>query len=237
MNALTAQILMFQPFGVPMRCVFVPFIPQMTPIVQVAQQIPDLNHYCQCNNENFGCASSRALIDHKDGLSKKELPSPSYKLIEKTICEADTKVSGSNNQLMKLKIADLPRKHKSKSKIIQRLSSLSSESKILKEIKGISNLNEIIFKATPKSHASQSTSQRMRSRYIGVCHKNGMYNAYIVANGKKTYICGTKNEEITARYYDYCAILLHGKAATTNFSYTKRQLMEMLRSGGICLDI
>ncbi len=104
---------------------------------------------------------------------------------------------------------------------------------ILKELEDLTNPDEYVIKPTAKADNPKSRLTRMRSKYIGVSHKNGTFNSYIVIDGKKTYICGTTCEEKSARYYDYIAILYHGKAATTNFKYTLRDLILMLTEGKV----
>ncbi|CAI2383904.1 unnamed protein product [Moneuplotes crassus] len=219
-----------------MNCTFIPIItPQMFPIIQKPQQIPHISAYCQCGQLNPGRSLTKTQTSENATKKKQEPCLPRTKRI-RSYNETNTESSNSEMQLKKVRLTDLPRKQNRKNKVLQRLSSLGSGSKIFQEIESISNPEEVIIKASAKCQTARTEGLGMRSKYIGVCHKKGMYNAYIVANGKKTYICGTKNEEITARYYDYCAILLHGRAATTNFSYTKRQLMEMLASERICSE-
>ncbi|CAI2383725.1 unnamed protein product [Moneuplotes crassus] len=218
-----------------MGWVLLPTTPQLIPIVQAAQMIPDISAYCQCSFMDPECASSRVLFDKRADKPKQEF-TPSEKCTAENSKEVTPETINFDRKISKLDLVAIPRKHKARGKILQRLSSLCSDSKILSEIENIPDSDEFIIRATSKSQASEGANQTMRSRYIGVCHKNGMYNSYIVANGKKTYICGTRDEELSARYYDYCAILLHGRLATTNFSYTKRQLVEILTSVGTCSE-
>lgn len=46
--------------------------------------------------------------------------------------------------------------------------------------------------------------------------------------GRKKYIGGLLNIEEAARVYDYYTIWGHGIKAKTNFSYTTREVEEML---------
>ncbi|CAI2387089.1 unnamed protein product [Moneuplotes crassus] len=237
MNFMTLNMAACYPFNLTMGWLHMPIlVPLMMPVLQGAQEIPDISTYCQCGRVSLKETSSKVSADNNGFKMKKKKFDSSSSNINEHSREDSLRVIEPETKQSKLQIADLPRKHKRKSRILQRLSSISSDSTILKEIEHISNPDEVVMLATSKSQTSKGASPRMRSRYIGICHKNGMYNAYIVANGKKTYICGTRDEELSARYYDYCAILLHGKTATTNFSYTKRQLMEMLVSGDICMN-
>ncbi|CAI2383762.1 unnamed protein product [Moneuplotes crassus] len=211
-----------------MNFIYVPVVvPQMMPILQTPQQIPDLSDYCQCSLPYPGASETRALIDKHPLSPQKDMNLQSTKA-------ADPQLEEIKEKQKRPQLDPIPRKHKKKSQILQRLSSLCSASTILSDIDHILDPEEVVIQATPKQYqAPNRTPNSMRSRYIGVSYKSGKYNAYIVAEGRKTYICGTTDEETSARYYDYCAIHLHRLAATTNFSYTKRQLVEMCTSGDI----
>lgn len=59
----------------------------------------------------------------------------------------------------------------------------------------------------------------------------------IVRSNIKKYIGAVESEEIAARFYDKYALIIQGFEAKTNFSYTKRELEQLILSRDTPLEL
>lgn len=92
-------------------------------------------------------------------------------------------------------------------------------------------LSEWIIRPYKKSRASNSKRvSKRRSKYIGVTRNSRNYQALIVINGKKTYIGSYESELEAAKVFDWYSILLHAKKATTNFSYSGDDIVNLIQA-------
>ena len=64
--------------------------------------------------------------------------------------------------------------------------------------------------------------------YRGVSLNGKKWQVMIMGTSKKNYFGGLTCEVEAARFYDKLAIVSKGLAATTNFSYSKSQILEVL---------
>ena len=101
--------------------------------------------------------------------------------------------------------------------------------KLHNEIINLSHLSEVYVKPYRKARASthKKVSKR-RSQFIGVTKNSRNYQALIVIKGKKTYIGSFETELEAAQKYDWHAMLLHGRKATTNFVYTGDDVLSLI---------
>lgn len=89
----------------------------------------------------------------------------------------------------------------------------------------------VYVKAYKKAKASthKHVSKR-RSQFIGVTKNSRNYQALIVINNKKTYIGSYESELTAAKVFDRHSILLHGKRATTNFTYSGYEVLALIQN-------
>lgn len=100
--------------------------------------------------------------------------------------------------------------------------------RLLLDLDTIDDCSEQFIIGKRKSHRSEFQSNR-RSNYIGVSRNGPHWQALIWINKRKTYI-GTYSSEIqAARAFDLYSILLHGLVAKTNSSYSKDEIVSMLK--------
>ncbi|CAI2368357.1 unnamed protein product [Moneuplotes crassus] len=111
-----------------------------------------------------------------------------------------------------------------------RIGSLNFDEKLLSFIDAISifkNPDEIIFIGNKKGR-NRINASRKRSKYIGVCKNGPHWQALIAINKQKTYIGTYMTQELAAKAYDFYCMLIQSLKAKTNFSYTKREVEEMI---------
>ena len=99
---------------------------------------------------------------------------------------------------------------------------------ILKHDKNADQKFIIKSKRKPNPPKGKRSSKR-RSQYIGVSQNGSSYQVLISVNGKKTYLGSFDTEHEAAVKFDYYSILLHSIEAKTNFSYTARDIADMIQ--------
>ncbi|CAI2384709.1 unnamed protein product [Moneuplotes crassus] len=83
----------------------------------------------------------------------------------------------------------------------------------------------------PKIAASRSNGRsHRRSRFTGVFKNTVRWQALIDILGNKTYISTHSTEQEAARAYDLMSLLLKGLRASTNFNYSKNDVLELFTS-------
>ena len=98
---------------------------------------------------------------------------------------------------------------------------------LLSTIKRVENESKVIVYG--KSIARLLVSNR-RSHYTGVFKNGGNRQALISIQKRKTYIGTYTNKLEAAKVFDFYSILLNGITATTNFDYTKMDIVEMIEN-------
>ena len=100
---------------------------------------------------------------------------------------------------------------------------------LLSKIKRVTDESKVIIHKKKKSTARVRLSTR-RSHYTGVFKNGDNWQALISIYKRKTYI-GTYTSEIeAAKMFDFYSILLNNITASTNFDYTKKDILEMIES-------
>ena len=100
---------------------------------------------------------------------------------------------------------------------------------LLSKIKRVSDERKVVIHKKKKSTARVRLSTR-RSHYTGVFKNGDNWQALISIYKRKTYI-GTYTSEIeAAKMFDFYSILLNNLTASTNFDYTKKDILEMIES-------
>ena len=89
--------------------------------------------------------------------------------------------------------------------------------------------NDPVVYAKDKSSSKSGPISRFRSNFIGVSRNGSNWQSLITINKRKTYIASYSQEAQAALSFDFYSILLNGLNAITNFSYTRSELMEMLK--------
>ena len=88
---------------------------------------------------------------------------------------------------------------------------------------------DIVFNPKAKgSFKRKAWGEFWGSKFRGVSKNGKQWQVFIMIGKWKWYIGITGNEEDAAWFYDKLAIKNHGTWAKTNFSYTKRQVEQML---------
>ena len=100
---------------------------------------------------------------------------------------------------------------------------------LLSTIKRVTNEGKVVVHGKRKSTARLLLSNR-RSHYTGVFKNGDNWQALISIQKRKTYIGTYTNELEAAKVFDFYSILLNGITATTNFDYTKMDIVEMIEN-------
>ena len=100
---------------------------------------------------------------------------------------------------------------------------------LLSTIKRVANENKMIVHGKRKSTARARMSNR-RSHYTGVFKNGDNWQALISIQKRKTYIGTYASELEAAKVFDFYSILLNNITATTNFDYTKKDIIEMIEN-------
>ena len=100
---------------------------------------------------------------------------------------------------------------------------------LLLTIKRVTNENKVVVHGKRKSTARVRMSNR-RSHYTGVFKNGDNWQALISIQKRKTYIGTYTNELEAAKVFDFYSILLNNITATTNFDYTKKDIIEMIEN-------
>eukprot|EP00347_Sterkiella_histriomuscorum_P007175 403349972 len=86
---------------------------------------------------------------------------------------------------------------------------------------------QLVVKSKQKSLYLQTRSQR-GSKFRGVSKNGKKWQVMIVKGIAKKYLGAISNELRAAKLYDKYAMIIQGLQAKTNFSYTKKQITELL---------
>ena len=89
--------------------------------------------------------------------------------------------------------------------------------------------HDLVVYAKDKSSSKAGPISRFRSNFIGVSRNGSNWQSLITIKKRKTYIASYSQEAYAALTFDFYSILLNGLRAVTNFSYTKGELIEMLK--------
>lgn len=81
---------------------------------------------------------------------------------------------------------------------------------------------------TPKRKNIRSDESVRRSNFIGVIKNGPNWQSLISINRRKTYIGTYLTQNEAARAFDIYSFLLHGLKASTNFPYTKSEILSSL---------
>lgn len=154
------------------------------------------------------------------------LPSPSS-IFGESINKADRK---GEDQITPLDIDSSEPKPKKKLLLQQRID--TKRPKILKSLELVNNEGATLINARTKAAPRNTTNSSRRSNFIGVFKNGPNWQALISINKKKTYIGTYATEEEAAKAFDYHSILLHNLTATTNYSYNKRQILQLFEKFG-----
>ena len=100
---------------------------------------------------------------------------------------------------------------------------------LLSTIKRVTNEGKVVVHGKRMSTARLLLSSR-RSHYTGVFKNGDNWQALISIQKRKTYIGTYTNELEAAKVFDFYSILLNGITATTNFDYTKMDIVEMIEN-------
>ncbi|CAI2384150.1 unnamed protein product [Moneuplotes crassus] len=87
---------------------------------------------------------------------------------------------------------------------------------------------EIAINKRAKTRKTHIGDDFRGSKYIGVSKNGGAWQVYIIINKSKKYVGCYKSKLQAAAIYDKLAINFHGKKAKTNFSYTKREVLQII---------
>jgi hypothetical protein len=89
--------------------------------------------------------------------------------------------------------------------------------------------NDPILWSKPKKNLSRSSRG---SRFRGVSRNGKKWQVQLLGNLRKRYIGSIGNEQGAALIYDEYAIMTHGLRAKTNYSYTKKDIQNIIGKFG-----
>ena len=131
----------------------------------------------------------------------------------------------AEDQILPLEMDSSEPKQKKKLLLQQRIE--NKRPKILRSLELVNNESVTLINARTKAAPRNTTNSSRRSNFIGVFKNGPNWQALISINKKKTYIGTYATEEVAAKAFDYHSILLHNLTATTNYSYNKRQILQL----------
>ena len=67
------------------------------------------------------------------------------------------------------------------------------------------------------------------SKFRGISKNGNSWQILVMVNRKKKYLGTLPDEELAARFYDKVAIQNQGVKAKTNFTYSKEEIVEILK--------
>uniref|UniRef100_A0A7S3NFD0 AP2/ERF domain-containing protein n=1 Tax=Euplotes harpa TaxID=151035 RepID=A0A7S3NFD0_9SPIT len=88
--------------------------------------------------------------------------------------------------------------------------------------------NKTVVEGKAKSASRARSASQSRSQFIGVSKNGDKWQALITVNKRKTYIGSYSCEQHAAVAFDFYSIVLHYFTATTNFSYAKQDVIDMI---------
>ena len=94
-------------------------------------------------------------------------------------------------------------------------------------LEDLPNSNDEIISPKRKNIRRRDESSK-RSNYIGVTKNGPNWQSLISINRRKTYIGTYITQDEAARAFDIYSLLLHGLKASTNFPYTKAEILSAL---------
>uniref|UniRef100_A0A7S3J5K1 AP2/ERF domain-containing protein n=1 Tax=Euplotes harpa TaxID=151035 RepID=A0A7S3J5K1_9SPIT len=110
-----------------------------------------------------------------------------------------------------------------KTKIPQKLIE-NRRQEIIASLDKIKEEDEVVIQSIPRVY----TGSKRGSNFRGVSVNGKKWQVMVMGFGKKRYYGGIKDENEAAKLYDKYAILTQGVGAKTNFSYTKKQMLDIL---------
>jgi hypothetical protein len=123
------------------------------------------------------------------------------------------------------------KKFKNKKDLMLNLGNFSQKAEeLLRVLSSISSTNISIVSGKRKAKSRHGPMSSKRSCFIGVSRNGPHWQALITINKRKTYIGSYQTEQQAAVAFDFYSILLHSLSAKTNFSYTKEDIVDMIRN-------
>ena len=174
----------------------------------------DLNKYCLCDIWTPASCSSY-LSNHSDFTK-------STSMNETQLRNYASSLTTSSNTTM------TPNQY-NKRRFLDTIDFQSFIETLLSTIKRVTNENKVVVHGKRKSTAKVRVSSR-KSHYTGVFKNGDNWQALISIQKRKTYIGTYASELEAAKAFDFYSILLNNLTASTNFDYTKKDILEMIES-------
>ena len=174
----------------------------------------DLNKYCLCDIWTPASCSSY-LSNHSDFTN-------STSMNETQLRNYASSLATSSNTTM------TPNQY-NKRRFLDTIDFQSFIETLLSTIKRVTNENKVVVHGKRKSTAKVRVSSR-KSHYTGVFKNGDNWQALISIQKRKTYIGTYASELKAAKAFDFYSILLNNLTASTNFDYTKKDILEMIES-------
>lgn len=85
-----------------------------------------------------------------------------------------------------------------------------------------------IIRGNNKYTTSRRARTKRNSKFRGVSLNGGAWQVMVLTKGNKFYKGGIRSEKKAARLYDKICIRVHGLKAKTNFSYSQKEVVQIL---------
>lgn len=118
-------------------------------------------------------------------------------------------------------------KRSKKKLLLQKINFEPKLEKLVSDLESLPAQCDEVITGRHKSTRRVDESYR-RSNFIGVSKNGPSWQALIAINKRKTYIGTYDNENAAAKAFDFYSLLLHSLTAKTNFSYKKKEILEMI---------
>ena len=196
-------------------------------------QLPKLNQIEGWSQINYNECVERDIQQERWTIILPAVPSSEELQLKKLLTKywgCDDSVIESNLCMPKLKLAPMQSgsvKRSKKKLLLQKIDFERQLSKLQADLAMIPTSSSEIITSRTKSIRSDDFSIR-RSQYIGVSRNGPSWQALIAIKKRKTYIGTYDDQDEAARAFDFYSMLLHSLTAKTNFSYTKREVLDMI---------
>ncbi|CDW88133.1 ant-like protein [Stylonychia lemnae] len=90
---------------------------------------------------------------------------------------------------------------------------------------------EIVIKPHKKAFKGDNVQNFRGSKFRGISKNGNSWQILVMVNRKKKYLGTLPTEDQAAKFYDKVAIQYQGHKAKTNYSYSKNQIIQILKMG------
>jgi len=101
---------------------------------------------------------------------------------------------------------------------------------LYESLEKVENPDRVLISSKKKLNYRAEKVSNRRSRYTGVFKNGSKWQALIAIKMKKTYIHTYADEKEAAKAFDLMSILMKKYLATTNFDYTKRDILDLFNN-------